>query len=127
MKKKEVKEKDSKLKVDYNELINRNLHDFRMTFDYTGYQYTRLDLNVRILGFRLSHSMCCLHCSRSSNTWKTSICPITQSPTSLIVSILLSSRTPAQSGLSEYGEKQRQGLQGLQHRVRMEDAESFES
>jgi uncharacterized ubiquitin-like protein YukD len=41
-----VKEKDNKQKVDYNELINRNLHDFKLTFDYTGYQYTRLDLNV---------------------------------------------------------------------------------
>jgi hypothetical protein len=46
MKKKEGKEKENKQKVDYNELINKNLHDFKMTFDYTGYQYTRLDLNV---------------------------------------------------------------------------------
>lgn len=49
MKKKEGKEKDSKQKVDYNELINKNLHDFKMTFDYTGYQYTRLDLNSKSL------------------------------------------------------------------------------
>lgn len=127
MKKKEVKEKDSKLKVDYNELINRNLHDFRMTFDYTGYQYTRLDLNVSMLEFRPSHSMCCLHSSRNSNTWKTSTCQITQLPISRIVSNLLPSRTPAQSGVAEYVEKQREGLQGLQYWVRMEDAESFES
>jgi hypothetical protein len=49
MKKKEGKEKDNKQKVDYNELINRHLHDFKLTYDYTGYQYTRLDLNVPAL------------------------------------------------------------------------------
>lgn len=48
MKKKEGKEKEAKQKVDYNELINRHLHDFKLTFDYTGYQYTRLDLNVSL-------------------------------------------------------------------------------
>ena len=46
MKKKDGKDKD-KQKIDYHELINKNMHDFKLTFDYTGYQYTRLDLNVR--------------------------------------------------------------------------------
>lgn len=47
MKKKEGKDKD-KQKIDYNDLINKNLHDFKLTFDYSGYQYTRLDLNVTL-------------------------------------------------------------------------------
>lgn len=46
MKKKDGKEKDTKQKIDYNELINKNLHDLKLTFDYSGYQYTRLDLSV---------------------------------------------------------------------------------
>ena len=45
MKKKEGKDKE-KQKVDYLDLISKNLHDFKLTFDYSGYQYTRLDLNV---------------------------------------------------------------------------------
>ncbi len=48
MKKKGDKEKQSKQKIDYNDLINKNLHDFKMTFDYTGYQFTRLDLQVNL-------------------------------------------------------------------------------
>ncbi len=47
MKKKDDK-KDSKPKIDYIELINKNLHDFKSVYDYTGYQYTRLDLSVHI-------------------------------------------------------------------------------
>jgi len=44
MKKKGDKEKETKQKIDYNDLINKNLHDFKMTFDYTGYQFTSLAL-----------------------------------------------------------------------------------
>ena len=54
MKKKEVKEKDNKQKIDYHELINKNLHDFKLTFDYSGYQYTRLDLSVPIHSYSLN-------------------------------------------------------------------------
>ena len=48
MKKKDGKDKD-KQKIDYHDLINKNVHDFKLTFDYSGYQYTRLDLNVNII------------------------------------------------------------------------------
>lgn len=48
MKKKGDQKKEAKPKVDYIDLINRNLHEFKMVYDYTGYQYTRLDLSVFI-------------------------------------------------------------------------------
>lgn len=68
MKKKEGKDKESKLKVDYNELINRNLHDFKLTYDYAGYQYTRLDLNVSYATRRTSLSTSSPPFSKSSST-----------------------------------------------------------
>ena len=46
MKKKSDKDKDAKPKVDYLDLINRNLHDFRAVNDYSGFHFTRLDLTV---------------------------------------------------------------------------------
>ena len=39
----------SKAKVDFHEIINKNLTDFKLVFDYTGYHFTRLDLNVNVL------------------------------------------------------------------------------
>lgn len=45
MKKKDDK-KEAKPKIDYLDLISRNLHDFKTVYDYTGYQFTRLDLSV---------------------------------------------------------------------------------
>lgn len=71
MKKKDAKEKDNKQKIDYNELINKNLHDFKLTFDYTGYQYTRLDLSVINSSFSPNHSMCCLLFLSSLSTLNT--------------------------------------------------------
>lgn len=44
--KKGGKDKESKPKVDYLEIINKNLHDFKLVLDYSGYQFTRLDLCV---------------------------------------------------------------------------------
>ena len=44
--KKGGKDKESKPKVDYLDLINKNLQDFKLVLDYSGYQFTRLDLNV---------------------------------------------------------------------------------
>ena len=52
MKKKSDKEKDAKPKIDYLELITRNLHDFRAANDYSGYQFTRLDLSVPLPLYR---------------------------------------------------------------------------
>lgn len=46
MKKRGDKDEKTKQKIDYVDLINRNLHDFKAVFDYSGYQYTRLDLSV---------------------------------------------------------------------------------
>ena len=66
MKKKDGKDKD-KQKIDYHDLINKNLHDFKLTCDYSGYQYTRLDLNVCTLLSRLNLLMFFLPSSRISN------------------------------------------------------------
>lgn len=87
MKKKDAKEKDNKQKIDYNELINKNLHDFKLTFDYSGYQYTRLDLSVINSLFSQRHSMCCLLFSSSLSTWNTLISLTIRLLTSHTVSI----------------------------------------
>lgn len=85
MKKKSDKDKDAKPKIDYLDLINRNLHDFKTVSDYSGYQFTRLDLMVRAPSCRANPSMSSLPSSRSSSTSSTSISPTTQSQMSPIV------------------------------------------
>lgn len=56
MKKKGDDKKEAKPKIDYLDLINKNVHDFKMVVDYTGYQYTRLDLSVTPMPtFRVNH------------------------------------------------------------------------
>ena len=89
MKKKEGKEKDNKQKIDYHELINKNLHDFKLTFDYSGYQYTRLDLSVHLYPFSLNPLISCHHSSKISSTLNTLIFPIIPSLISPIVSVWL--------------------------------------
>ena len=59
MKKKSDKDKDAKPKIDYLDLINRNLHDFRAINDYTGYHFTRLDLTVTYTLLRANLLMFC--------------------------------------------------------------------
>jgi len=78
MKKKEGKDKDPKQKIDYVELINKNLHDFKMTFDYTGYQFTRLDLSVFVYLFSLKHLISFRLYSKNSNIYSISIYLTTQ-------------------------------------------------
>lgn len=68
MKKKDDKGKEGKQKIDYVELINKNLYDFKMTVDYSGYQFTRLDLSVSCFLIRLNLSISYPHCSNSLST-----------------------------------------------------------
>lgn len=46
MKKKGEKDKETK-KTNFDELIQRNLSEPRLTLDYSGFQFTVLNLNVR--------------------------------------------------------------------------------
>ena len=85
MKKKDDKGKEGKQKIDYVELINKNLSEFKMTVDYSGYQFTRLDLSVSLLPLRPSLSTSCPLCSRSSSTLSISTSPATLSLTLLTV------------------------------------------
>ncbi len=57
MKKGTEKGKD-KQKIDYYDLINKNLFKFGLVHDYSGYQYTSLNLNVAKLRYRAKAWMC---------------------------------------------------------------------
>ena len=68
MKKKGDKEKEGKQKIDYNELISKNLDDFRLIADYSGYQFTKLDLKVYMSLCRINLWISYHHSSRNLNT-----------------------------------------------------------
>jgi|JI6StandDraft_1071083.scaffolds.fasta_scaffold21983_4 hypothetical protein len=87
MKKKGEKDKDAK-KTNFEELIQRNLSEPRLTLDYSGFQFTVLNLNVPFkMMVRVKEWTFSPHCSRSISFWSSSISPTIQFPTSPSVSI----------------------------------------
>ena len=69
MKRKADKESNAK-KVNFEELIMRNISKPKMALDYSGYQFTFLDLNVLLLTFRTKASRLCPRSLRTTNALK---------------------------------------------------------